>query len=119
MGGGQRSPATGDNVDSDTNSELLDNFTPAISAAQILTAHGIEIISVHLKGDSALIHIAAGASTARRLSNHWTVATHTDERYHLTHSLAGAQVLIILDLTGGVLYRKGDTVDLSAIGGAA
>ena len=106
-------------MNSDTNSDLLDNFTPAIDAAQILTAHGIQIISVHLNGDRALIHVAGDASTARRVGDHWTVATHTGERYHLTHSLAGAQVLVILDLPGGVLYRRGDVIDLSAVGGAA
>ena len=106
-------------MNSDTNSDLLDNFTPAICAVMTLDVHGIEIISVHLNGDRALIHVAGDASTARRVGDHWTVATHTGERYHLTHALAGAQVLVILDLPGGVLYRRGDTVDLSAIGGAA
>lgn len=104
-------------MNSDTNSDLLDKFTPAIDAAQILDVHGIDIISVHLNGDLAVIHVAGDASTARRIGNHWTVTTNTGARYHLTHSLAGAQVLVILDLPGGVLYRRGDVIDLS-VGGA-
>ena len=106
-------------MNSDTNSDLLDNFTPAICAVMTLDVHGIEIISVHINGDRVLIHVAGDASAARMIGKHWTVTTHTGERYHLTHALAGAQVLVILDLPGGVLYRRGDTVDLSAIGGAA
>lgn len=90
------------------------------NALQILSAHGIEptatSASISRKRAEVQIHTL---TDARKIGNAWTVTAGSDGRYHLIHALGGVDVLIVLDLPGGILYRKGDVIYLSQIGGAS
>lgn len=88
---------------------------------QILQAHDITPIGTSTgytsTGRPEVQIIGIGA--ALKIGAQWTVAGSHEGSYHLTHPLGGADVHIVLDLPGDTPYRKGDIVDLSAIGGAA
>lgn len=90
------------------------------NALQILRAHGIEPLATSTSASRNRAEILIHALTdARKIGDAWTIAGGIGGRYHLSHPLSGVDVLIVLDLPGDILYRRGDVIYLSQIGGAA
>ena len=101
------------------NDSLIDNIATLAQVAPILEAHGLDIISATADPKGAKLQIYGSIADARKLGNYWRIDSLGTTGMHLSHTLDGATVVIILNINTRDLYRRDDLIDLSLYDGGA